>query len=99
MNDALIKGELRAPAVSLAVHMFSASDLGPRLSEAAAIVVPGDATFADLTSRWREWHAPEIDAIVQVVTEKDVQETVGSMLIAHQHKVSKTKDMLRCIVD
>lgn len=52
------------------------ADLGPILSTEASLVLPSDANFADLTSRWREWHGPDIAAVVQVSTEGDVQETV-----------------------
>ncbi|KAI1777235.1 hypothetical protein F4818DRAFT_341465 [Hypoxylon cercidicola] len=51
-------------------------DLGPKLSPEASILLPGDAEFANLTSRWREWHAPNIAAVVEVATEADVQQTV-----------------------
>ncbi|RYP52809.1 hypothetical protein DL768_002058 [Monosporascus sp. mg162] len=51
-------------------------ELGPRLSSGASLVLPGDATFANLTSRWREWHAPEIAAVVQAAVEGDVQVAV-----------------------
>ncbi|KAI0165178.1 hypothetical protein GGR52DRAFT_97996 [Hypoxylon sp. FL1284] len=62
-------------AVAMADHANIAADLGPLLSAQASIVVPGDATFANLTSRWREYHAPSISAVVQVAVEADVQET------------------------
>ncbi|KAI0854095.1 hypothetical protein F5Y00DRAFT_222271 [Daldinia vernicosa] len=52
------------------------ADLGPRLSPSASIALPDDANFANLTSRWREWHAPTIAAVVQVATEGDVQQAV-----------------------
>jgi hypothetical protein len=52
------------------------ADLAPSLSPSAAIILPGDASFEDVTSRWREWHAPEVAAVVQVATHNDVQETV-----------------------
>ncbi|KAI8959246.1 hypothetical protein F5Y11DRAFT_333866 [Daldinia sp. FL1419] len=52
------------------------SNLGPRLSSDASIVLPGDEHFASLTSRWREWRAPTIAAVVQVATEDDVQQAV-----------------------
>ena len=55
-----------------------ATELKPRLSHGAGVVVPGDEEFANLASRWREWHAPTVAAIVQVVTESDVQEAVSN---------------------
>ncbi|KAI5926546.1 hypothetical protein F4810DRAFT_707635 [Camillea tinctor] len=53
-----------------------AADLGPLLSPQASIVLPGDATFSNLVSRWREYEASTISAVVQVSTEADVQQTV-----------------------
>ncbi|KAL7622063.1 hypothetical protein AAE478_007564 [Parahypoxylon ruwenzoriense] len=52
------------------------TNLAPTLSPGASIVLPGDANFANLTSRWREWHAPNIAAVVRAATEADVQQTV-----------------------
>ncbi|KAI0525614.1 hypothetical protein F5B22DRAFT_590734 [Xylaria bambusicola] len=52
------------------------SNLRPLLSSGADLVLKGDPEFDTLTSRWREWHSPSINAVVQVATEKDVQETV-----------------------
>ncbi|KAI1498756.1 hypothetical protein F5X99DRAFT_411811 [Biscogniauxia marginata] len=57
------------------------ADLGPLLSPQASIVLPGEATFASLTSRWREYHAPNISAVVQVTTEADVR-------YAEEHDIS-----------
>ncbi|KAH9905587.1 FAD-binding domain-containing protein [Xylariomycetidae sp. FL2044] len=53
-----------------------AAELGARLSPGAAVLVPGNDAFASLVSRWREWHAPTVAALVQVATEADVQETI-----------------------
>ncbi|CAJ2512976.1 Uu.00g010950.m01.CDS01 [Anthostomella pinea] len=52
------------------------ADLGPLLSPEASIVLPCDGEFANLTSRWREWHAPNISVVVQVATADDVQQVV-----------------------
>lgn len=52
-------------------------DLGPLLSPQASIVLPGDATFVNLTRRWREYEAPTVSAVVQVAAEADVQHTVS----------------------
>ncbi|KAH8898315.1 FAD-binding domain-containing protein [Thozetella sp. PMI_491] len=52
------------------------SELSSRLSSEASIVLAGDPTFANLTSRWREWHSPESRAVVRAFTEQDVQETI-----------------------
>ncbi|KAI0397925.1 FAD-binding domain-containing protein [Xylariaceae sp. FL0594] len=53
-----------------------AQELKLRLSPDAAAFCPQDAQFPSLVSRWREWHAPTVAAIVQVVTERDIQESV-----------------------
>lgn len=60
----------------LAGNLNFTADLGPKLSSEASILQPGDANFANLASRWREWHAPSIAAVVQAATEDDVQQTV-----------------------
>ncbi|RYP92061.1 hypothetical protein DL770_001839 [Monosporascus sp. CRB-9-2] len=60
----------------VAINLDISGELGPRLSSGASLVLPGDATFANLTSRWREWQAPEIAAVVQAAVEGDVQEAV-----------------------
>ncbi|KAI1811582.1 hypothetical protein GGS20DRAFT_92611 [Poronia punctata] len=52
------------------------ASLGPKLSAQAAIILPGDGEFDSLTSRWREYEAPCIAAVVQAATESDVQQTV-----------------------
>ncbi|KAK2589605.1 hypothetical protein QQS21_012714 [Conoideocrella luteorostrata] len=53
-----------------------AAELKPRLSPGVNVVVPGDKEFLGLVSRWREYHAPTVAALVQVATERDIQETV-----------------------
>ncbi|KAI1073599.1 hypothetical protein F5B20DRAFT_574658 [Whalleya microplaca] len=58
--------------------------LEDRLSPGAAIVLPGNGKFANLTSRWREWHAPTIAAVVQAATEGDIQQTIR---YANEHGV------------
>lgn len=56
-----------------------ATELRPRLSHGADVVVPGDEEkFTSLVSRWREWHAPTVAAVVQVVTEGDIQQAVSN---------------------
>ena len=67
-----------ALATLLVGNMTLSADLGSRLSDAASIVVPGDPAFTNLTSRWREWHAPEVVAVVKAATEGDVQQAVSS---------------------
>ena len=51
-------------------------NLTSRLSPEASVVFPGEPAFSDSTSRWREWHAPNVSVVVKVNSEKDVQETV-----------------------
>ncbi|KAI1151267.1 hypothetical protein F4825DRAFT_423542 [Nemania diffusa] len=60
----------------MANNISALTELRPLLSPDATVVLRDDSNFASLTSRWREWHAPEIAAVVEVVTEKDVQEVV-----------------------
>ena len=57
--------------------MTVSTELGPKLSEEGLVVLPGDAAFTNLTSRWREWHSPEVVAVVKAATEGDVQEAVS----------------------
>ncbi|KAI0384963.1 hypothetical protein F5Y04DRAFT_202214 [Hypomontagnella monticulosa] len=59
-------------------------ELGPTLSPEASIILPNDTSFSSLTDRWREYHAPDIAAVVQVATEGDVQEAVG---FANEHDI------------
>ncbi|KAI0915159.1 FAD-binding domain-containing protein [Ustulina deusta] len=53
-----------------------AAELRSRLSPSADIFGPSDEEFPGLVSRWREYHAPTVAAVVQVVTESDIQEAV-----------------------
>ncbi|KAI1418448.1 hypothetical protein F5Y13DRAFT_149192 [Hypoxylon sp. FL1857] len=64
------------PIVGMTDNINIVADLGPLLSPQASIVLPGDAAFANITSRWREYQAPDISAVVQVAAEADVQQTV-----------------------
>lgn len=52
------------------------STLGPLLSPAAQIHLPGSAGFNTSTDRWQEWAPPSFAVVVQVATEEDVQETI-----------------------
>jgi hypothetical protein len=54
-------------------------ELSPKLSPQASIVLPEDPSFGDLISRWRDWHAPKVGAVVTAFTESDVQETVSKI--------------------
>ena len=53
-------------------------ELGPLLSSAAAIHLPGSEGFAITTDRWSPWRNPEFDAIVEVTTEDDVGHAVSA---------------------
>jgi hypothetical protein len=53
------------------------SDLSSKLSPNASITFPDNAEFGGLISRWRDWHAPQVGAVVAAFTEGDVQETVS----------------------
>ena len=57
-----------------------ATELKPRLSPGAAVTLPSDEEFRRLVSRWREWHAPSVAAVVQVATEGDIQEAVSKYM-------------------
>ncbi|OBS25095.1 hypothetical protein FPOA_05630 [Fusarium poae] len=51
-------------------------DLSSKLSPNASIVFSQDPEFGGLVSRWRDWHAPQVGAVVTAFTETDVQEAV-----------------------
>ncbi|KAH7245213.1 hypothetical protein BKA59DRAFT_475500 [Fusarium tricinctum] len=59
-------------------------ELSPKLSPQASIVLPEDPSFGDLISRWRDWHAPKVGAVVTAFTESDVQETIR---YANEHNI------------
>ncbi|KAI0100095.1 hypothetical protein GGR51DRAFT_564506 [Nemania sp. FL0031] len=52
------------------------SGLRKLLSPQATVALRDSPEYANLTDRWRKWHAPDIAAVVEVATEEDVQETV-----------------------
>ena len=58
-----------------------ASELGPRLSPDASIILPSSEEFAEAILRWTEYRAPTFSAVVEVANEKDVQETMGISII------------------
>ncbi|KAI0556212.1 FAD-binding domain-containing protein [Xylaria curta] len=62
-----------------------AQELKARLSPTADVVGPGSERFASLTSRWREYHAPTVAAVVQVATEGDIQQSVR---YANEHNMA-----------
>jgi hypothetical protein len=47
------------------------------LSPNAQIFFRGAEGYANLTKRWQYWNAPDVDAVVEVATAKDVAETVS----------------------
>jgi hypothetical protein len=52
--------------------------LGPQLSSNAAIILPGQDSWANASSRWQGYAIPTYQAVVEVSTEKDIQQTVSS---------------------
>ncbi|OJJ46860.1 hypothetical protein ASPZODRAFT_131756 [Penicilliopsis zonata CBS 506.65] len=52
------------------------SILQPKLSQNARIILLDDTAFTDSISRWSKFGAPGVSAVVQVVTENDVAETI-----------------------
>ena len=62
------------------VSLAAWSDLSAKLSPNASITLPNDDNFGGLISRWRDWHAPQVGAIVATFTEADVQETVSGQV-------------------
>lgn len=61
------------------------SDLSAQLSSQASIVLPEESAFEGQISRWREWHAPDVGAVVNVFTESDVQATVSRFHTLPRH--------------
>ena len=51
-------------------------ELGPQLSPNAAIVLPNNTQFANLTERWAVYAPPTFQAVVEVAIDQDVQKTV-----------------------
>ena len=61
----------------------TAAEIKPRLSLEAAVFAPHDEEFPRLISRWREYHAPNVAALVQVASESDIQEAVSQQVNPH----------------
>lgn len=63
---------------SLLAHNVAGSwtELAAQLSPQASILLPDEPSFESSISRWREWHAPSVGAVVNVFTESDIQATV-----------------------
>lgn len=58
------------------------TDLGPRLSSGASIILPSDASlFKNLTARYSEYFAPGITAVIKVATEADIPAVVRTSLV------------------
>ncbi|KAF4984574.1 hypothetical protein FZEAL_250 [Fusarium zealandicum] len=66
----------------VAQNPVSWSELSAKLSPQASIILPDEPSFGSYTSRWREWHAPDVGVVVTAFTETDVQETI---LYANKH--------------
>jgi hypothetical protein len=58
------------------------AELGPQLSSSAVIVLPDDASWVNVTTRWQSYSIPSYRAVVEVVSERDIQETVSSFEVA-----------------
>lgn len=56
------------------------SELGPKLSPNASIILPGSADFIISTTRWQQYRSPEINVAVEVTNERDIRETVCGFL-------------------
>lgn len=57
------------------------AELGPNLSPAATVVLPGNSSYQDLEIRASSPRiSPTFSAVVEVATEQDVQHTVCSMI-------------------
>jgi hypothetical protein len=54
--------------------------LGQQLSSNAAIVLPGQPYWANASARWQGYAIPTYQAVVEVSTEKDIQQTVSSIV-------------------
>jgi hypothetical protein len=52
--------------------------LRPQLSSKAAIILPDQEYWANASARWQGYAIPTYQAVVEVSTEKDIQETVSS---------------------
>jgi hypothetical protein len=50
--------------------------LGPNLSPNAAIILPDQADWRNASARWQGYAIPTYQAVVEVATEKDIQQTV-----------------------
>lgn len=62
-----------------AVASTVVTELGPRLSQNAAILLPGSVQFADATDLWQQYMVPNITVVVDVASESDVQQTVSQV--------------------
>jgi hypothetical protein len=65
--------------ISLNLNLNISAELGHRLSPNAAIYLPTDPGWANVTRRWNNFSPPTYAALVEVQTEKDIQETVRQL--------------------
>lgn len=72
----------RLGLASLLAHNVTGSwtELASQLSPQASILLPDEPSFDTSISRWREWHAPSVGAVVNVFTESDISATVSLRL-------------------
>lgn len=64
--------------------------LEPHLSPNAAIFLPDQADWVNASARWQGYAIPTYQAVVEVATEKDVQQTVNET--ADRAKVEERSD-------
>jgi hypothetical protein len=62
--------------IHLSPRFDLSSELGRHLSPNAAIFLSTDPGWVNATLRWNAFSAPTYTALVEVSTEKDIQETV-----------------------
>ncbi|KAE9579387.1 FAD-linked oxidoreductase [Colletotrichum fructicola] len=76
----------RLGLASLLAHNVAGSwtELAAQLSPQASILLPDEPSFESSISRWREWHAPSVGAVVNVFTESDIQATIR---YANEHEI------------
>ncbi len=66
----------------LSGHLNVAKELGAQLSPSASVFLPSSSQFATATTRWQQYQDLNITVVVEVATEKDVQQTVSGMLLS-----------------
>ena len=64
------------------------ADLGSRLSQNAAIFLPGSSKFEKATDLWQQYMVPHIAVVIEVATESDVQQTVSQLPLSVRRRSS-----------